>query len=78
MEENNKGTQQNSQDEIRDDLRQKDEGGKDSTRTGSTNSDVLTSEWKPGDAEHHRTENPEAHGGIDSGTAGKGGDYVDR
>jgi hypothetical protein len=68
----------NRQEPIRDDLRQKDEGGKDSTRIGSTYDDVTAKEWKPGDGAHHRTENPEAiDGGIQTGTGGNGGDLAD-
>lgn len=71
MEEN-----RNRQEPIRDDLRQRDEDGKESTRTGSTYDDVTAGEWKPGDADHHRTENPEATSGIQSGTGGNGGDLA--
>lgn len=55
----------NRQEPLRDDLRQKDAGGKDSTRIGSTYDDVNEKEWKPGDAAHHHRENPEAAGGSD-------------
>ena len=68
----------NRQEPIRDDSRQKDESGKDSTRIGSTYDDVNATEWKPGDRAHHRTNNTEAlNGGIPSGTGGNGGDLAD-
>lgn len=62
-------------DEVRrDDLRQKDEGGKDATRTGGTGGDMQAGEWKPGDEAHHRTENPDTGSSTGNGTnAGKGG-----
>lgn len=69
----------NREEPIRDDLRQKDAAGKDSTRIGSTYDDVTAKEWKPGDGAHHRTENPEAiNGGIQTGTGGNGGDITDK
>lgn len=74
MEEN----RNNREEPIRDDLRQKDEGGKNSTRIGSTYDDVTAKEWKIGDGAHHRTENPEAiNGGKQTGTGGNGGDITD-
>jgi hypothetical protein len=71
---NENKNERSRQEPIRDDLRQKDEGGKDSTRIGSTFDDVAAREWKPGDADHHLTENPEATSGIQSGTGGNDGD----
>ncbi len=60
MEENrNEGSGNNNQDVRREDLNQKNEGGRDVTRTGSTGSDINAGEWKLGDEESQRTSNPE-------------------
>ena len=67
-EDTNRHNEQNNEDVRREDLKQKHEGGRDATRTGSTGSDILTSEWKPGDEEQHRTENPK------TGSTGSGSD----
>ncbi|OLY91247.1 hypothetical protein SAMN05444008_112122 [Cnuella takakiae] len=70
--------QQNNKDVRRDDLRQKDEGGKDVTRTGSTGGNVQAGEWQLGDEEAERTTNPDAGSYTGRGTnAGNGGDMSD-
>ncbi len=67
--------QQDNGDVRRDDLRQKHEDGKDSTRTGSTGGDVSAGEWKLGDEEAHRTENPNTGSYTGRSTnAGNGGE----
>lgn len=63
----------------RDDLRQKDEDGIESTRTGSTGGDVQATEWKPGGEEQQVSKDPHAGSYTGKGTnAGNGGDYTDR
>jgi hypothetical protein len=65
-------------DDVRhDDLRQKHEAGRDSTRTGSTGGDINAGEWKLSDEAHHTVENPQAGSSTGKGTnAGNGGDYT--
>lgn len=63
----------------RDDLRQKNEDGIESTRTGSTGGDIHATEWKSGDEAHKTTEDPNAGSFTGKSTnAGNGGDYTDR
>ena len=68
---------QRNDDVRRDDLRQKNEDGYESTRTGSTGGDINSGEWKPGDEASKVVENPNAGSFTGKGTnAGNGGDYT--
>ncbi|RPD48121.1 hypothetical protein [Paracnuella aquatica] len=63
----------------RDDLRQKNEDGVESTRTGSTGGDIQATEWTPGGDAQKVSEDPHAGSYTGKGTnAGNGGDYTDR
>lgn len=67
----------NNDEVLRDDLRQKHEDGRDSTRTGSTGSGIHSGEWKPGDEVSKTTSDPLAGSSTGKGTnAGNGGDYT--